>query len=442
MVDDVLDLSQVDAGRMVLHREWVDLDTVVDGALALVRPLADRKRISLRTVVPDDLPKLYCDRVRITQVIVNLLSNAARFTEKGEIGLSVSAQDSHIVVSVRDTGPGIPAQDADSIFEPFCQGTSARWKDTGGSGLGLTISKQFVELHGGHMWLESEVGVGSTFSFRLPVSLPPTPGVAPGRWLVADWEWMERTSRALAPSTPLEPRVIICDETGEVYRSFARHSDGVEYVDSRDLDGAVRELQQCPARTVVINSSSVDGLWPMLARARERLPETPIIGCSVPATTHRALAAGAAGYLVKPITRASLLEAIAALPVEARRVLVVDDNADARELLSTLLRASDDDIEVITASDGQRALDALYSQSPDVVLLDVLMPGMDGWQVLHTKSQDESIRRIPVILVSAQDPRDLPTLSPLIVAATAEGITLSKLLRCSEHLSTLLMQPD
>ncbi len=172
MINDVLDLSQIEAGRLALHKEWVDWHEVIERALVIVRPLLAKKGIALHLSIPDDLPRIYCDRTRIRQVILNLLSNATRFTDEGSITVTVRAESQYVVISVCDTGPGISAEDASRIFEPFQQGSFQQRRDQGGSGLGLSISKQFVELHGGRMWLQSEPGRGSTFSFRIPTSSP------------------------------------------------------------------------------------------------------------------------------------------------------------------------------------------------------------------------------------------------------------------------------
>jgi signal transduction histidine kinase/CheY-like chemotaxis protein len=440
MVDDVLDLSQIDAGRMVLHREMIDLRKVIEGALELIRPLAEKKHIVLRVSGPDQLPDVYCDRVRITQVMVNLLSNAARFTERGEIHTRLVNENGHVVVSVTDTGPGVPEEFVERIFEPFCQATPSVWQDKGGSGLGLSVSKQFVRLHGGRMWLESELGVGSTFYFTLPLSGQSAPVVGPQRWISSEWEWLRRERRQHQQVLDSAQRVIICDETDELYRSFARYSEGVEYVHTRDIGQTVREWHICPAQAVVVNAPLPHDLCQMVDQARREMSTAPIIGCCVPSRLEPALAAGATNYLIKPITRADIAELLENQAKFPKRVLVVDDDRDALLVLTALLHSVAPDLEVETATTGAQALDVLRRLRPDLTLLDILMPDMNGWQVLHAKHREEQIAELPVVLVSAQDPREKPMLSQIVVAAMGEGLSINKIMLCAQQLSTLLVQ--
>ena len=440
MINDVLDLSQVEAGRLALHKERVALMGLIDSALTVVHPLLDKKGLHLQVSVPRDLPDVYCDPTRIRQVILNLVSNAARFTEEGSITIRVDAQDQHVIVSVADTGPGISPEDAERIFEPFQQ-ASKPWRQRNGSGLGLSISKRFVELHEGRMWLESELGVGSKFSFKLPLFPLIGPSAPPQRWITEGW-----VKRSVAPQLPiarLDQRMILCDETGELYPVFSRYADRVEFVDIRDIAQVPEALQQSAAQAVVINTRSPDELCPLIMQASERMPDMPIIGCSLPPKTAHAAVAGAMGYLLKPIKRVDLEEALGAVDRSVKRVLVVDDEEDALWLLARMLRACDSTLEITTASSGAQALAELRgSRPPDLMLLDILMPDMDGWQVLAVKAQDVAIRDIPVTIISAQDPQDRPMSSEFVAATMGGGLSISKLLRCSRALSALLLQPD
>jgi signal transduction histidine kinase/CheY-like chemotaxis protein len=442
MVNDVLDLTRIEANRMVLHKERVDIRSVMDSATGVVRPLLVGKHLALHISIPDDLPEVYCDRTRIEQVILNLMSNAARYTETGGISVAVARQNQHVLVSVKDTGPGIPPEDVERIFEPFCQGTSDLWRDKGGSGLGLSISKQFVELHGGRMWVESELGKGTTFSFDLPISAPIAPITRPGHQIREDWIWFERQSKPKLPESQYNARLVTCDETGDLPAWLKLYTAEVEIVDTRDLDQAIETLQQTPAHAVLLNSATLESAWPLVQAVTQQVSGMPIIGCSVPPAFERARASGALGHLIKPVTRADLKRALKAAGHPVRRVLVVDDDPSALQLFTSMLHVCDPSLEIVTAANGTQALDQLRRTPADLMLLDIVMPEMDGWQVLEAMTRDEEMPKVPTFFVSAQDPSDQPLTSGFLLATTDRGLSLSQLLRCSLEISRLLLQPE
>jgi signal transduction histidine kinase/CheY-like chemotaxis protein len=445
MIDDVLDLTRMEAGRITLHMERIDLGGVVEEAVAAVRPLVEKKGLGLGVRVADDLPTVYCDRTRIRQVVLNLVSNAARFTDRGGIDIDVDGRDSHVVLRVTDTGPGIPPEDAKRIFEPFSQGTSDIRSDKGGSGLGLSISQQFVKLHRGQLLLETEVGVGSSFICELPFSPPMEHQPGPRHWIREDWVWRQdafRTDRAWLADQPRKPRVAICDADDVLPSEFAPYADDLDLVPAGNLSEAAQGLQECPADVVMLNAPSETDLVSLVLEARQAAPRTPIIGCSVPAQTGRSAAAGAMGHLTKPVSRDDLIMAIQSVGRPVRRVLVVDDDADALRLFRRMLSICDEMLEVETVASGQRALDRLRSRSYDLVLLDVVMPDMNGWQVLERLRREKGPGDPPVFFLSAHGPADHPPTSQVLLATIDEGLSISKLLRCSLELSAVLLTPE
>ena len=167
----------------------------------------------------------------------------------------------------------------------------------------------------------------------------------------------------------------------------------------------------------------------------------PVIGCALPGKMERASIAGARGYLLKPVKRADLREALKAVAGDVRRVLVVDDEPDTLTLLTRMLRTCDGVVEVTTALSGKQALEEMRVRPPDLVLLDLVLPDIDGWQVLEAKAQDRTMQGIPIVIISAQDPHSQPVSSPLVLGAMGGGLSVSKLLRCSRELASLLLQP-
>jgi signal transduction histidine kinase/CheY-like chemotaxis protein len=442
LINDVLDLTQVESGRMTLHKERTNIATIVDEAMGVVQPLIRKKHLWAKVELPPDLPLVYCDRTRIRQALLNLLSNAARFTDKGGVSIRVECKDAYVVLSVSDTGPGIPEQDRDRIFTPFCQGSQALWLDKGGSGLGLSISKQFVELHGGRIWFESTLGEGTTFSFDLPISEPIGPNAAPNRWIAEDWEWVQPNPEVARPDLRPKPRLVICDPLGEFYPSVSRFADEVDLVEAGTTDQLISQVMSLPATAAIINSPEPNTLWQQINALKHQLPNTPVMGCAIPSQRHRAWEADALDYLIKPITRDRLRQALERAPGPLNRVLLVDDDPDVQKLITRMIRSFAPDIQVTAASNGEQGLALMRTNKPDLVLVDIIMQSMDGWQLIALKNADPGICNIPVIFVSAQDPSAVPIISPAMVVSIDEGLPTSKLLRCALAISATLLQPD
>jgi len=453
MVNDVLDLSQTEMGRLTLHREWVDLREDIESAVMVVRPLLEKKKLNLQVTLPENLPQIYCDRVRIRQVLLNLVSNAARFTDRGGITIQAGEEGRYIVVSVSDTGPGISEEDARIIFEPFYQGAAQLRRDNSGSGLGLSISKQFVELHNGQIWIESppsippsggegKGGPGSTFSFKLPVSPMETPPARANRWVNDRWLWMERRSPPQIPQLPFKQRIVICDQSGDLYPLLADHADDIEFIETEALAQASQELQRHPAHALILNAASAQQLGPLAEEARAAIQDTPIIACTFPPQIKNILKGGATNYLTKPVRRARLIEAIQALARPVKRVLVVDDDPEVQQLLSRMLLSYEPKVEVVTALNGEEALAALRQHCPDLLLLDISMPKVDGWELLEFKNRDERLRDIPVMIISAQDPVGQPMRSRALLVTTGQGFSINHLLHYSLELSAMVLKPE
>jgi signal transduction histidine kinase/CheY-like chemotaxis protein len=443
MIDDVLDLSRVEAGGMTLHRELADVGEIVRATLSAVRPLTAEKGLALEVHVADNLPAIECDATRIRQVVLNLLSNAARLTDEGGIEVRVELHGPSVRISVADTGPGIAPEDSDRIFEPFRQGASSAWRDSKGTGLGLSLSRTFVQLHGGRMWFESVPGEGTTFFIDLPASRASGHRSRPDRWIRDDWIWREHsfhTESVGAGVVASGQRVLVVDESGGLAPELARYADEAHFVFAAGLHEAAIELESCPAHVAILNSASAEGIVPFIEAARQRMPDTPVVGCCCPPRSVRSRAKGAIEYLVKPVLRTDLAQALASAPRPVRRVLVVDDEPPARDLLASYLVAIDGAIDVKLAEGGQEALQAMRELRPDLVLLDVLMPELGGWDVLSIKESDPTIRDIPVVMVSAQDAREAPASTPYLVAALGQGVPVPELLACSARLSATMLR--
>ncbi len=442
LVDDVLDLSQVEAGKMVLSKEWISLHEIVNAAATAVRALYDSKGLYLKIEVPADLPPVFCDGTRIRQVVLNLLSNAGRFTERGGVQVKAWSQGDDVVISVADTGPGIAPEKQAKLFEPFQQLDASIRRAHGGSGLGLSISKRFVEMHGGRMWLESQVGVGTTFYFSLPLHAP-LPGAPPGagdarRWFNPYQPYEERARRSKAPPIELPPRFVVLEQEDALQRRLRHYIEGVEIAPVRSIEEAKRELHRLPARALLINAPSLAEVQASTDGLTDLPYGTPVIACWVPAEEEAARRLGVVRYLVKPISRAALLSALESLGEGVKSVLLVDDEPEVVRLFSRMIASAERPYRVLRANDGPRALDLLRTRRPDAMLLDLILPGMDGFQVLREKSQDPSIRDIPVIVISSRDPIGQPIVSDTLTVTRGGGLSMRDVAVCIEAVSQVL----
>ncbi|MDI7274796.1 MAG: ATP-binding protein [Anaerolineae bacterium] len=439
LVDDVLDLSQLDADRMALSKEWVSIPDTIEDATAAVRALFEAKDLFLRAEIEPDLPQVHCDGTRIKEVLINLLSNAGRFTEQGGVWVRARLSETDVVVSVSDTGPGIPPADQERIFRPFEQIDSSIRRRHGGTGLGLGISKRLVEMHRGRMWLESEVGKGTSVHFSLPVSTPaPVPPAADeaARWITPSWTFRARTRPFRAPVAHARPRFVLLEKGDTLRRLFARYVDDADLCPVQDLEEAIRELDRSPAQALIVNTPSPLEVADPEGRLANLPLGTPAVVCWVPGHEEAAEQLGVARYLLKPVTHDRVLSTLASLG-ELRTVLVVDDSLEMLQLFTRLLTAADPPYDVLQATDGRQALGLLRQRKPDAMILDLMMPEMDGYQVLEAKRQDPSIRAIPVVVITAHDPAgDLFVSTRLSVARG--GLSAFEVLDCVQALTQIL----
>jgi signal transduction histidine kinase/CheY-like chemotaxis protein len=445
LVNDVLDLSQVESGRMAISRSWVSIDAIIAQAMSVVAGLFQSRGLYLKSEIEPDLPTVYCDETRIRQVIINLLSNAGRFTEHGGVTIHVMTVIPEVIIRVSDTGTGIELKDQERIFEPFQQADASIRRRFGGSGLGLTISKQFVEMHGGKMWLESQPGKGTSFSLSLPLSNPhstlkeqarQTSSHTLLRALVPDDEigYRLRKRRSQAPAVQTTERFVVIDSENYLQRLLSRYLPESEIESALNLNAAVESLSQSPAQALVVNTSHFEDM-PQLGR----LPfGTPAITCFLPGGQDAARHLGVFEYLIKPLAREKLLAAVESLDRPVKTILIVNDQEDELNLFARHLKTEERGYSILQVTSGQRALGMLRSRKPDVMLLDLMMPGMDGFQVLEEKQRDASICDIPVIIISSRDPAGDPIVSNTFTVTHSGGLSQRNLAKCIHSLGEIL----
>jgi len=422
LINDILDLSRIEAGRLDIFRREVDLRDLLEALRAEIEPQARARGLYVRIEVDTDLDRVVTDRDRLRQVLVNLVGNAVKFTQQGGVTVHATRAVNTITITVRDTGVGIPFDQQERIFDEFYQADQSNTRTAGGTGLGLTISRRLTTLLGGRLTLSSAPGEGSAFT----VVLPATP----------------RAHAILGPELPGAPvpplqmrRVLVIDDDPEMVVLLERALEGSAYVvfGALSADDGVRKAHELQPDAILLDvmMPETDG-WRALHRLKRdpRIAHIPVVMHTIVADQALGFSLGATDYLVKPVEREQLLAALAKLtPVSTGPVLIVDDDENIRALLARIL--VDEQIPVSVAADGEEALRIVTEQAPRLVLLDLMMPGMDGFEVLRRLRADERTRHIPVVIVTAktlspEEERLLSTEASMIV--TKNGVPLAHLL--------------
>ncbi|HEY9152732.1 MAG TPA: GAF domain-containing protein [Anaerolineales bacterium] len=392
LINDILDLSKIEAGKMELAFDEVNITDLINGVMSTVMGLVKDKPVKLVKNIQENLPTVRADAIRVRQVLLNLLSNASKFTSEGSITVEATvgtgpAGHPEILVSVTDTGPGIEAKDQAKLFQPFSQVDDSLTRRTGGTGLGLSISQQLIQMHGGRIGLHSVIGKGSTFYFTLPI-----------------YRGKEETS------TSNDGKVILAiDDDPQVISLYERYlqPQGYQVVPLTDPNQAIERAKQLKpyAITLDIMMPGYDG-WSVLndLKADGETRDVPVIICSIIEDQERGFSLGAADYLLKPILEDDLLNALDHLNSDGsiREVLVVDDNPSDLRLMDKILKEHGR-YKTILAEGGRKGWEAVLSQSPHAVILDLFMPEMDGFTILEKMRENPKLRDIPVIVVSGVD---------------------------------------
>jgi signal transduction histidine kinase/CheY-like chemotaxis protein len=406
VINDILDLSKIEAGRMDLSLENVAVAPVVDEVMGTTRPLAEQNNDRLFVECSANVGTVHADNIRLRQVLLNLLSNACKFTKDGEVRLRVERVHDDgrnwIEFSVSDTGIGMTQAQLGRLFEEFSQADSSTTRQFGGTGLGLAISRRLCRMMGGDVTVISEADRGSTFTVRLPAAPVTTLSDEPPTTI------LDSAHAAVRPNLTASNIVLVIDDDPTARELIAtclsEEGIGVEMA-TGGIEGLKRARELSPgAITLDVLMPDLDG-WTVLAALKgdPALAGIPVIIVTIIDEQSRGIALGAAGYLTKPIDRRQLLAIVAHHRKAAHRpsVLVIEDDADQRGTVRSIL--ADAGWSVIEAENGRIALDRLAEELPQVVLLDLMMPEMDGFELVAALQNNPAWRGIPVIVITALD---------------------------------------
>lgn len=395
MVNDLLDLAKVEAGKTRIRTKRFDVQELFSALKGMLKPLlADNTSVDLVFEDTQNLPQLYTDEGKVSQILRNLISNALKFTPRGQVVISARMLDQHdALFTVADTGIGIPAEHHETIFREFSQVENPLQERHRGTGLGLPLCRNLALLLGGSIWLESEAGKGSTFFVQIPAVYVGESVSRP-----------EADQPLPAPEFHRSPVLFLEDnlETARTLESFVRGSEFQPILATSLAQADIWISRHKPVAVVSDIYIGDDVAWDFLARLRQRWPELPLIVTSIYEQSQLAREAGADRFLPKPVNQSVLLDELRRLTAQSgtRRLLIVDDNDVARYILRELL--DQPWLDIREASNGKEALAQLQEGLPDAIILDLLMPDMSGFQILQNLRAAEATRDLPVLIYTSK----------------------------------------
>jgi len=402
LINNILDLSKIEAGKMDLYLENFEITPMIQEVFATVKPLIDKNANTLQVRCADDLGTMRSDLTKVRQALFNLLSNASKFTQRGTITLRAGRENANggewISFSVCDTGIGMTPEQTSKLFQAFTQADASTTRKYGGTGLGLAISRKFCQMMGGDITVESALGQGSTFTVRLPAE-----SVEPK---IAGISLVQPASSSQAPQGA--PIVLVIDDDPTVHDLMRRFlsKEGLQMIGARSGEEGIRLARELRPTVITLDvlMPGMDG-WAILTalKADPVSSDIPVIMVSIVDEKHMGYALGAADYLTKPIDwerLSALLERYQCARPPCP-VLIVEDDASLREMLRR--RLEKEGWKTVAAGNGREALERMVENQPELILLDLMMPEMDGFQFLEEVRKHEAWRSIPVIVVTAKE---------------------------------------
>ena len=391
LINDVLDLSKIEAGKMELALEELNIADTINSVMSTAVGLVKDKPVKLQKELETNIPTVKADAMRIRQVLINLVANAAKFTDEGTITIQAnshinSSGDKEVLVSIKDTGPGISPEDQKKLFQAFSQVDSSPTRKSGGSGLGLSICQRLVELHNGKIGVHSAAGEGSTFYFTIPVY------------------HQEKVE------TDTDNKIILCiDDDPQIIGLYERYLKPQGYsvvplVNPANAKDAIKRIKPY-AITLDIMMPELDG-WQVLAdiKSDPEIRDVPVIVCSIVEEEEKGFSLGASDYLVKPILEDDLLGALNQLNGDGsiKEVLIIDDSQDDLRLIERII-SEKDAYQPILAQGGEQGWKLISQKKPQAIILDLFMPDLDGFEIMERLKTSPDLREIPVLVISGAE---------------------------------------
>ncbi|MBD1934545.1 MULTISPECIES: ATP-binding protein [Cyanophyceae] len=405
LVNDLLDLAKIEAGKIVIHPNEFEVSELFGALRGMLRPLlAYNSSISLIFEEPVGIPTLYTDEGKVAQILRNFVSNAIKYTEKGEVRIAAKLVGRTVVFSVADTGIGIAPEDKKRIFEEFVQVDSAFQKRVKGTGLGLSLSRHLTELLGGNVSLTSELGKGSTFFATIPISYNNSEFGA----VVPDVNWQLDPSRF---------PVLVIEDNEETFFTYEKYFQGSNYqlIQARSLQEAQLALEMFKPVAVISDILLKEqNTWNLISEMKqnEATRDIPLLVITVINNDKKALELGADAFFVKPVERLLLLDNFNKLINKKRqqKILIIDDDKVSRYLLKQLLAYAN--FTILEAENGREGIRLAGEENPDCIFLDLAMPHMNGFEVIELLKSDRATSNIPVIIntskvLEEEEKRDL-----------------------------------
>jgi CheY-like chemotaxis protein len=402
LINDILDLSKIEAGRMELYPENFEVRNLIEDVVATIHPLIEKNANALKIDLPDHLGTMHTDLTKVRQSLFNLLSNASKFTENGTITLKVEqyakARQNWISFQVSDTGIGMTPEQLGKLFQAFTQADASTTRKYGGTGLGLAITKRFCQMMGGDIFVESEFGKGSTFTIQLPIEVEKSIKSEPSAPSVKQID---------TPSVG-QNTILVIDDDPTIHDLIDRFlsKQGFKVVTASSGQEGLRLAKQLQPQAITLDVMMpvMDG-WSVLAalKADPESAHIPVIMISIVDNQNLGYALGAADYLLKPINRQQLISVLQKynLDCSTNSVLIVEDDDDTREILTRQL--SKEGWQVTAVDNGHKALEAIAANPPKLIVSDLMMPEMDGFELIHELRQHEALRSIPIVVLTAKE---------------------------------------